>query len=82
MKDVKYGSYVIPTAAFWGTARRTVPLKLSSKKINSLLDRMSDGPLIVAGFSVRYQRAGAHDRLHEIFSRFLYFSLNIIFLMK
>ena len=71
-------------AAFWGTAMggRCTAQTFFSKKINSLLDRMSDGPLIVAGFSVRYQRAGAHDRLHEIFSRFLYFSLNIIFLMK
>ena len=86
MKDVKYGSYVIPSR-FLGYRDGRLPLKLSSKKINSLLDRMSDGPLIVAGFSVRYHgdhrvRAGAHDRLHEIFSRFLYFSLNIIFLMK
>ena len=82
MKDVKYGSYVIPSRFLGYREADGVPLKLSSKKINSLLDRMSDGPLIVAGFSVRYQRAGAHDRLHEIFSRFLYFSLNIIFLMK
>ena len=85
MKDVKYGSYVIPSRFLGYREADGVPLKLSSKKINSLLDRMSDGPLIVAGFSVRYHirvRAGAHDRLHEIFSRFLYFSLNIIFLMK
>ena len=71
-------------AAFWGTADRVPPKSLpkrdkfaSRSHVGWSFDRCW-----IFGPVPWIERPGAQDRLHEIFFRFLYFSLNIIFLMK